>query len=151
MSNKPRPPPTAPSEFKDPSGLSRERLYGPANVTRADDIAAPGPTIHARTSRHRLTAGGCGRCASTSGFGTRRRVEPALPLSARAGTTGLSVAFERSTQIGYDSDDPHSMGEVGKVACIDSLEDMEGLFDQSRGQGLDLDDDQRDSHTLFAL
>jgi methylmalonyl-CoA mutase N-terminal domain/subunit len=46
------------------------------------------------------------------------------------GTAGLSVAFDLPTQIGYDSDDPMSMGEVGKVGvAIDSLEDMERLFD----------------------
>ena len=46
------------------------------------------------------------------------------------GTTGLSVAFDLPTQIGYDSDDPHSLGEVGRVGvAIDSLEDMETLLD----------------------
>ncbi|MBV9145817.1 MAG: methylmalonyl-CoA mutase [Acidobacteria bacterium] len=51
------------------------------------------------------------------------------------GTTGLSVAFDLPTQIGYDSDDPMSLGEVGKVGvAIDSIEDMERLFD-----GIDLE------------
>jgi methylmalonyl-CoA mutase, N-terminal domain len=46
------------------------------------------------------------------------------------GTTGLSVAFDLPTQIGYDSDDPMALGEVGKVGvAIDSIEDMERLFD----------------------
>src|SRR5437899_288274 len=46
------------------------------------------------------------------------------------GTTGLSVAFDLPTQIGYDSDDPMSLGEVGKVGvAIDSVEDMQRLFD----------------------
>ena len=46
------------------------------------------------------------------------------------GTAGLSVAFDLPTQIGYDSDDPMSLGEVGKVGvAIDSIEDMERLFD----------------------
>src|SRR5271154_2528120 len=46
------------------------------------------------------------------------------------GTAGLSVAFDLPTQIGYDSDDPMSMGEVGKVGvAIDSIEDMERLFE----------------------
>src|SRR4051794_38968657 len=45
------------------------------------------------------------------------------------GTAGLSVAFDLPTQIGYDSDDPMAIGEVGKVGvAIDSLEDMERLF-----------------------
>src|SRR5215472_7161982 len=51
------------------------------------------------------------------------------------GTMGLSVAFDLPTQIGYDSDDPMSLGEVGKVGvAIDSIEDMERLFD-----GIDLE------------
>src|SRR5918997_1455156 len=46
------------------------------------------------------------------------------------GTTGLSVAFDLPTQIGYDSDDPQALGEVGRVGvAIDSLEDMEVLLD----------------------
>src|SRR6201987_954649 len=46
------------------------------------------------------------------------------------GTSGLSVAFDLPTQIGYDSDDPMALGEVGKVGvAIDSIEDMERLFD----------------------
>jgi methylmalonyl-CoA mutase N-terminal domain/subunit len=46
------------------------------------------------------------------------------------GTTGLSVAFDLPTQIGYDSDDPMALGEVGKVGvAIDSIEDMQRLFD----------------------
>src|SRR5438045_5338820 len=51
------------------------------------------------------------------------------------GTTGLSVAFDLPTQIGYDSDDPMSVGEVGKVGvAIDSIEDMQRLF-----EGIDLE------------
>jgi len=47
------------------------------------------------------------------------------------GTSGLSVAFDLPTQIGYDSDDPLAYGEVGKVGvAIDTLADMEILFDQ---------------------
>src|SRR5436305_4634823 len=48
------------------------------------------------------------------------------------GTTGLSVAFDLPTQIGLDSDHPLAMGEVGKVGvAIDSIEDMQRLFDRS--------------------
>ena len=45
------------------------------------------------------------------------------------GRRGLSVAFDLPTQLGYDSDDTHSLGEVGKVGvAIDSLRDMEAMF-----------------------
>ena len=61
------------------------------------------------------------------------------------GQTGLSVAFDLPTQIGYDADDPLAVGEVGKVGVsISSLADMETLFDQiPAGQGLHQHDHQR--------
>jgi methylmalonyl-CoA mutase N-terminal domain/subunit len=65
-----------------------------------------------------------------AGFGTARESNQRYRYLLAQGTTGLSVAFDLPTQIGYDSDDPHAMGEVGRVGvAIDSLEDMETLFD----------------------
>ena len=57
-------------------------------------------------------------------------IERALPLPAGAGVSGLSVAFDLPTQMGYDSDHPLAEGEVGRVGvAIDSIEDMAALFD----------------------
>jgi methylmalonyl-CoA mutase N-terminal domain/subunit len=65
-----------------------------------------------------------------AGFGTARESNQRYLYLLAQGTMGLSVAFDLPTQIGYDSDDPHAMGEVGRVGvAIDSLEDMETLFD----------------------
>ena len=65
-----------------------------------------------------------------AGFGTAAQSNERYPLSAGKGQTGLSVAFDLPTQIGLDSDHPRAAGEVGKVGvAIDSLEDMETLFD----------------------
>src|SRR4051812_7894704 len=65
-----------------------------------------------------------------AGFGTARESNQRYQQLVEAGTTGLSVAFDLPTQIGYDSDDPMAHGEVGKVGvAIDSLEDMEILLD----------------------
>jgi methylmalonyl-CoA mutase N-terminal domain/subunit len=65
-----------------------------------------------------------------AGFGTARESNERYRYLLAQGTMGLSVAFDLPTQIGYDSDDPHAMGEVGRVGvAIDSLEDMETLFD----------------------
>ena len=63
------------------------------------------------------------------------------------GVSGLSVAFDLPTQMGYDSDHPLAPGEVGKVGvAIDSIEDMAALFDGiPLDQRLDVDDHQRDS------
>ncbi|HEY3122339.1 MAG TPA: methylmalonyl-CoA mutase family protein, partial [Vicinamibacteria bacterium] len=65
-----------------------------------------------------------------AGFGTAAESNRRYRYLLDHGTTGLSVAFDLPTQIGYDSDDPHAVGEVGRVGVpIDSLEDMETLLD----------------------
>jgi len=65
-----------------------------------------------------------------AGFATAAQSNERYRYLLEQGTSGLSVAFDLPTQIGYDSDDPHSLGEVGRVGvAIDSLEDMETLFD----------------------
>jgi len=70
-----------------------------------------------------------------AGFGTAKESNERYHQLLGAGTTGLSVAFDLPTQMGYDSDDPVAHGEVGKVGvAIDSLEDMRTLF---RGIPLD--------------
>ena len=71
-----------------------------------------------------------------AGFGTAEETNKRYKFLIESGSTGLSVAFDLPTQIGYDSDDAMSEGEVGKAGvAIDSLEDMETLFD-----GIKLDD-----------
>jgi len=65
-----------------------------------------------------------------AGFGTAEESNKRYKYLLEQGTTGLSVAFDLPTQIGYDSDDPIAEGEVGKVGVsIDTLRDMEILFD----------------------
>src|SRR3954465_2630489 len=65
-----------------------------------------------------------------AGFGTARESNRRYQQLVEAGSTGLSVAFDLPTQMGYDSDDPVAHGEVGKVGvAIDSVEDIRLLFD----------------------
>src|SRR5678815_5002782 len=65
-----------------------------------------------------------------AGFGTATESNARYHQLLAAGTTGLSVAFDLPTQMGYDSDAPLAHGEVGKVGvAIDSIEDMRRLFD----------------------
>src|ERR671932_1799301 len=65
-----------------------------------------------------------------AGFGTAAESNARYRALLAAGTTGLSVAFDLPTQMGYDSDAPIAHGEVGKVGvAIDSVEDMRLLFD----------------------
>src|SRR5436309_8966337 len=65
-----------------------------------------------------------------AGFGTATESNARYHQLLQAGQTGLSVAFDLPTQMGYDSDEPIARGEVGKVGvAIDSIEDMRTLFD----------------------
>jgi methylmalonyl-CoA mutase N-terminal domain/subunit len=118
-------------EFRSASGLPRERLYGPEHVPAfAESIGEPGAFpytrgLHASGYRGRLWT-----MRQYAGFGTAAESNRRYRYLLEHGTTGLSVAFDLPTQIGYDSDDPHAIGEVGRVGvAIDSLEDMETLLD----------------------
>ena len=80
-----------------------------------------------------------------AGFGSAEETNARFRTLLARGQTGLSVAFDLPTQLGYDSDDPVAEGEVGRTGvAIDSVEDMARLLrgDPAR-RGLDLDDDQR--------
>jgi len=119
------------AEFRSASGLPREELYGPEHSPDASTtLGQPGAYpftrgLHATGYRGRLWT-----MRQYAGFGTAVESNRRYRYLLEQGTTGLSVAFDLPTQIGYDSDDPHSVGEVGKVGvAIDSLEDMETLFD----------------------
>jgi methylmalonyl-CoA mutase N-terminal domain/subunit len=111
------------------SGLEREPRYGPESTDPAA-IGEPGVFpftrgLHAGGYRGRLWT-----MRQYAGFGTAAESNRRYRYLLDRGTTGLSVAFDLPTQIGYDSDDPHAMGEVGRVGvAIDSLEDMEVLLD----------------------
>jgi methylmalonyl-CoA mutase N-terminal domain/subunit len=117
-------------EFRTASRLPRERLYGPESIRDQAAVGEPGAYpftrgLHATGYRGRLWT-----MRQYAGFGTAAESNRRYRYLLEQGTTGLSVAFDLPTQIGYDSDDPHSLGEVGKVGvAIDSLEDMELLFD----------------------
>src|SRR6187455_2003730 len=66
-----------------------------------------------------------------AGFASAEETNERFRYLLDRGQTGLSVAFDLPTQLGYDSDDPHALGEVGRTGvAIDSLEDMRLLFDR---------------------
>ena len=78
----------------------------------------------------RGTAASCGRCASSRASAARRDTNERFKFLLEHGQTGLSIAFDFPTLMGYDSDHPRSEGEVGKCGvAISSLADMETLFD----------------------
>ena len=115
--------------FRTASDLVRERVYGPAGDA-PPPIGRPGEYPFTRGLHPTGYRGRLWTMRQYAGFGTAAESNRRYRYLLERGTTGLSVAFDLPTQIGYDSDDPHSLGEVGKVGvAVDSLEDMEVLFD----------------------
>lgn len=106
-----------------------EPVYGPENGGRERDVGEPGVFpytrgIHPEMYRERLWT-----MRQFSGFATPEKTNRRYHYLLRQGQTGLSVAFDLPTLMGYDADDPNSMGEVGKCGVsVSSLEDMETLF-----------------------
>jgi methylmalonyl-CoA mutase N-terminal domain/subunit len=117
----------APPAAADPA--SRE-VYGPADLPAWEEIGDPGGFPFTRGLHPQGYRGRLWTMRQYAGFGTARESNLRYRYLLERGVTGLSVAFDLPTQIGYDSDDPHSMGEVGRVGvAIDSLEDMETLLE----------------------
>ena len=126
----PAEPKACPAVFRTASDLPRERVYGPADLPdHAEAIGEPGSLPFTRGLHPSGYRGRLWTMRQYAGFGTAAESNRRYLYLLERGTTGLSVAFDLPTQIGYDSDDPHSMGEVGRVGvAICSLEDMETLL-----------------------
>jgi methylmalonyl-CoA mutase N-terminal domain/subunit len=119
------------------SDVPLKALYGPSDVADLDlsrDLAYPGAYpytrgIHAGMYRDRLWT-----MRQFAGFGNAKQTNERYHFLLAQGQSGLSVAFDMPTLMGYDSDAPQSRGEVGRCGvAIDSLRDMQQLFD-----GIDL-------------
>ncbi len=110
-------------------------VYTPADLDAlgfdpANDLGFPGEYPFTRGIQPTLYRGRLWTMRQYAGMGDAEESNRRYKFLMANGTAGLSVAFDLPTQIGYDSDDPMSMGEVGKVGvAIDSLEDMERLFE----------------------
>ena len=110
-------------EFKNSSGFDIKANYGPQGAE------APGEFPYTRGTRADMYRGRHWTMRQYAGFSTAEESNKRYHYLLNQGTTGLSVAFDLPTQIGYDSDHEFSEGEVGKVgAAIDSIKDMETLF-----------------------
>ena len=111
-------------------GISR--AYGPDSVADVDylqDVGFPGEYPFTRGVQPTMYRGRLWSMRQYAGFGTPTESNERFRYLLEQGQTGLSVAFDLPTQLGYDSDDSHSLGEVGKVGvAIDSLRDMEAMF-----------------------
>jgi len=112
--------------FKTDSGIVTDEVYNKA-VTIGEN---PGEWPFLRGIQKDMYRGKLWTMRQYAGFSTAEESNQRYHYLLKQGTTGLSVAFDLPTQIGYDSDHPMSEGEVGKVGvAIDSLLDMELLFD----------------------
>jgi methylmalonyl-CoA mutase N-terminal domain/subunit len=129
--------PTQDIDFTTVSGEPVEPLYTPDDIGGLDytrDLGFPGQYPFTRGVYPTMYRSRFWTMRQFSGFGTARDTNQRYHFLLDHGQTGLSVAFDMPTIMGYDSDHPRSLGEVGKCGvAIDSLRDMEILFD-----GLDL-------------
>jgi methylmalonyl-CoA mutase N-terminal domain/subunit len=119
-------------EFTSLSGLPVERLYTEADLPEFDyncELGFPGLFPYTRGIQPTMYRGRLWTMRQYAGFGTAEESNKRYKYLLDQGQTGLSVAFDLPTQIGYDSDHSLAEGEVGKVGvAIDSLADMEILF-----------------------
>lgn len=118
--------------FETISGVPLERVYGPehADLSDSDRLGAPGEYPFTRGVQPTMYRGRFWTMRQYAGFGDASESNRRYKMLLERGTTGLSIAFDLPTQMGRDSDHPLAEGEVGKVGvAIDSLEDMERLFD----------------------
>ncbi len=120
--------------FESTSGAGIERVYTPEHLAEFDylrDAGFPGEFPFTRGVQPTMYRGRFWTMRQYAGFGDARESNKRYRYLLDQGQTGLSVAFDLPTQMGYDSDGPMAYGEVGKVGvAIDSLEDMEVLFDR---------------------
>ncbi len=118
------------------SGIEIKKVYSPITNQPITNIEQPGEFPFTRGIQPDMYRGRLWTMRQYAGFSTAEESNKRYKYLLANGTTGLSVAFDLPTQIGYDSDHAMSEGEVGKVGvAIDSLRDIEILFD-----GIQLED-----------
>ncbi|MFH1223430.1 MAG: methylmalonyl-CoA mutase family protein [Pseudomonadota bacterium] len=122
-------------EFLTSSSSPVNSIYTPEDINEApttnyeEKIGFPGEYPYTRGVQHSMYRGKLWTMRQYAGFGDAEESNQRYRYLLNSGQTGLSVAFDLPTQIGYDSDDIKCKGEVGKVGvAIDSLKDMEILF-----------------------
>ncbi len=121
-------------KFATDSDIEIKRLYTPDNgvaeTAYSEKLGFPGEYPYTRGVQPTMYRGKFWTMRQYAGFGTAAESNKRYKYLLEQGTTGLSVAFDLPTQIGYDSDHHLAAGEVGKVGvAIDSLADMEILLD----------------------
>src|ERR671934_169706 len=123
--------------FSTVSGLENEPLYTPdtVEIDYERDLGYPGVYPFTRGVYPSMYRGRLWTMRQFAGFGTAEETNERFRYLLEHGQTGLSTAFDMPTLMGYDSDHPRSLGEVGREGvAVDTLADMEDLF---RGIPLD--------------
>src|ERR1051326_5415013 len=126
------------SRFTTLSGEKVAPLYTPADAVGVDylrDLGFPGEFPYTRGPYPTMYRSRPWTMRQIAGFGTAADTNERFKFLIAHGQTGISTDFDMPTLMGYDSDDPRSLGEVGREGvAIDTLDDMEALFD-----GVDLE------------
>ncbi|MEW6388260.1 MAG: methylmalonyl-CoA mutase family protein [Thermodesulfobacteriota bacterium] len=121
------------ADFVNTSGIPINRVYTPLDQEGFDylkQLGLPGGYPFTRAVQPTAYRGRFWTMRQYAGFGSAEETNERYHFLLKSGQTGLSVAFDLPTQIGYDSDHELARGEVGKVGvAIDSLWDLERLFD----------------------
>jgi len=119
------------------SGLPTKRVYTPEDVADApfEEIGLPGRWPFTRGPYPTMYRGRLWTMRQIAGYGTGEDTNHRFKYLIAQGQTGLSVDFDMPTLMGYDSDNPRSLGEVGREGvAVDTLDDLDALFD-----GIDLE------------
>jgi len=125
------PPPDPPATTI--SGVEIDPLYTPDNLAGTDydsGLGFPGQYPYTRGIHATMYRGRLWTMRQFAGFGTARQTNERFKFLVDKGQTGLSTAFDLPTLMGLDSDDPRSLGEVGRLGvAVDTIDDMQQLFD----------------------
>ncbi len=117
-------------KFLTDSGIEVKRVYGPGEFDYSENLGLPGEFPYTRGVYPTMYRGRLWTMRQYAGFGSAEESNKRYRYLLDQGITGLSVAFDLPTQMGYDSDQPMTEGEVGRVGvAVDSLEDIERLFE----------------------
>jgi len=130
--------PESRAEYRTLSGLPLKRVYTAEDVKdlRQEDLGLPGQYPYTRGPYPTMYRGRLWTMRQIAGFGTGEDTNGRFRYLIEQGQTGLSVDFDMPTLMGYDSDDPRSLGEVGREGvAVDTLDDVEALF-----AGVDLEE-----------
>src|SRR5882672_5214146 len=125
------------ADCRTASGIPTERVYTPLDIAKTpfEEIGLPGRYPYTRGPYPTMYRGRTWTMRQIAGFGTGEDTNLRFQYLIAQGQTGLSVDFDMPTLMGFDSDDPRSLGEVGREGvAIDTIDDMEALFN-----GVDLE------------